>query len=115
MENQGIKDAPLHASKLEKSLKNMEGIAKMTGNTNGLMTKVDEKKEDFLTEPKLSNMKEANTVNISIGKSAVKEDKSKAVKKEAVIAASTEEKPKADNVFEDKISNHLHVPKKSEA
>lgn len=42
-ESKGIKEAPLHASKLEKSLKNMEGIAKLTGNKNGLMTKVVEK------------------------------------------------------------------------
>jgi hypothetical protein len=30
-ENKLIKDKPLHASKLERSLKNMEGIAKLTG------------------------------------------------------------------------------------
>jgi hypothetical protein len=120
-ENKGIKAAPLHASKLERSLKNMEGIAKMTGNKNGLMTKVDNKKEDFLTEPKLSNVKEATSVSITIGeKSAVKDDKSKVVKAEAVAApssATAEVKSPAPvpSVFEDKISNHLHVPKKSEA
>lgn len=63
----------------------MEGIAKITGNKNGLMTKV-EKQDDFLTKPKLSNIKEANSVTVTIGKSAVKEDKGKVVKAEAVAA-----------------------------
>jgi hypothetical protein len=71
----GIKEAPLHASKLEKSLKNMEGIAKMTGNKNGLMTKVV-KDEDFLTNPKLSNMKEADKLTVKVEKTAVKAEKS---------------------------------------
>lgn len=121
-ESKGSKAAPLHASKLEKSLKNMEGIAKMTGNKNGLMTKV-EKQDDFLTKPKLSNIKEANSVTVTIGKSAVKEDKGKVVKAEAVAAptkVTAQAKPAAaqqavPSVFEDKISNHLHVPKKSES
>lgn len=52
----------------------MEGIAKMTGNKNGLMTKVKEE-EDFLTSPKLSNKKEADKVTVKVDKGAVKEDK----------------------------------------
>jgi hypothetical protein len=70
-ESRVIKEAPLHASKLEKSLKNMEGISKMTGNKNGLMTKVNQQ-DDFLTSPKLSNMKEADKVTIKVEKRAVK-------------------------------------------
>ena len=66
----------------------MEGIAKMTGNTNGLMTKVEKKQEDFLTAPKLSNIKEANSVTVTVGKSAVKDDKQKVIKAEAIAAPS---------------------------
>jgi hypothetical protein len=53
----------------------MEGIAKMTGNKNGLMTKVV-KDEDFLTNPKLSNMKEADKLTVKVEKTAVKAEKS---------------------------------------
>lgn len=69
----------------------------MTGNKNGLMTKV-EKQDDFLTKPKLANIPEANSVTVTIGKSAVKEDKGKIVKAEAVATptnATAQAKPAA--------------------
>jgi hypothetical protein len=53
-ENKSINDQPLHASKLERSLKNMEGIAKLTGSKQSMMTPVNKPLLDMKVNVTLS-------------------------------------------------------------